>query len=260
VSIDLNGFTVRSTFTCTPAACAVGPGTPFGVFGRFEGFTLKNGSVVGFSSECVVADGVSRIENLHVRQCGLNGINVPNGSIVIGNHVDTVGFGGINFLVGGRGIVRGNDGREIEGGVATGGNRCDRNGCSPRGTRRYYLSPIAVPATTAPTICAVGYHMASGFELLDPTALEYATDRGATAADSGSGPLSTLEGRVRTGQAPSTTLNCSAWTSVNAMHNGTQLILASPASWSAASTQHAPWRAETARPCNVPARVWCIED
>jgi hypothetical protein len=102
--------------------------------------------------------------------------------------------------------------------------------------------------------------MASAFELLDPTGLEYAAGLGAAEADAGSGPVATLEGRVRTGGASTASHNCMAWTSTDAAHTGAHLILQAPVNWNFAGTQHSPWRAETTRPCNVPARVWCIED
>jgi hypothetical protein len=102
--------------------------------------------------------------------------------------------------------------------------------------------------------------MASAFELLDPGALEYASSLGVPATDGGTGPPAGVAGRVRTGQAPSTTLNCSAWTSADPAHTGTQLMLETPSDWNAAGTQHSPWQALTNAGCSSVGHVWCIED
>jgi hypothetical protein len=271
VSIDLNGFALRASFLCTPGSCAVGANDPAGVRAAGQGLILTDGVVSGFAGECIVALGPARVQRVYVHDCALNGINVAANSLVLDSQVERVGFGGIRFLLSSRGIVRGNDVSKVAtqvasgegiatGAVATGGNRCDDGSCSRRALRRFYLTVVTSLGAGASFICSPGFHMASAFELLDPSRLEYAGALGEPADDAGSGPVANFEGRVRTGLPASTTANCLAWTSFNAAHMGAQLILAPPASWNAAGTQHAPWRVETARPCSGDARVWCIED
>jgi hypothetical protein len=270
VSVDLNGFAIRSTFLCSSGSCAAGTGAPSGIVSLAESVSVRGGAVRGFAGDCIVSRGAAHLSGLWVRDCARNGIRVAAGSLVLENRVERVGTNGIAFDSAGLGIARGNEvsqtdlaslnGREIAGGVATGGNLCDEGGCSARGKRRFYLGASLLGSVLAPTACLAGFHMASAFELLDPGGLEYVSRFGVAAADGGSGPPAGLEGRVRTGQTASTVSNCSAWTSSNPAHTGTHLMLEPSANWNAAGSQHSPWRAVTGRACSQIARVWCIED
>ncbi len=128
--------------------------------------------------------------------------------------------------------------------------------------RRYYLTSSAVAANNALTACATGYHMASMWEIIDVSNLEYNSTLGLTLTDSGSGPPSVYQGWVRTGYntASSTTPgqgNCLAWTSTVATNYGTTVRL--PPDWTVAAAQSAPWEAD-AEACNVSTRVWCVGD
>jgi hypothetical protein len=140
---------------------------------------------------------------------------------------------------------------------------------APAFVRAFYLTRETVPANRAPTACALGYHMASRFELLDVSALAYDGSRGFTTSDAGSGPPMRGEPRgeppaagwIRTGGESRFTppaggggaaTNCAAWTTASHDALGTVAWLADgfgPAAW-----------AGSAEPCDAAFRVWCVQD
>jgi hypothetical protein len=137
---------------------------------------------------------------------------------------------------------------------------------SPAGMRRFYLTADPVPdATQAITACAPGYHMASLWEIVDPSHLRYDPDLGATAADSGQGPpvwvTTDYHGWVRTGNIASPLditglANCEAWTSSDAAEWGTTATL--PLYWGVGVEDVHVW--DVGRwPCSADLRVWCVE-
>ncbi|MBN1537611.1 MAG: hypothetical protein JW908_12815 [Anaerolineales bacterium] len=105
--------------------------------------------------------------------------------------------------------------------------------------------------------------MASMWEILDPTNLEYDSSLGWMTSDSGSGPPSAYYGWVRNGynNASSTNPgsgNCFSWTTGSDMYYGTRVRL--PTNWTTAAVQSAPWEAD-AEACNsTVTHVWCVED
>jgi hypothetical protein len=128
--------------------------------------------------------------------------------------------------------------------------------------RHYYLSLTAnVDGDEALTSCANGYHMASLWEILDPSNLVYNTSLGYNADDGGDGPSTSAWGWVRTG-ANNYTLdsvgqsNCGTWTSDSGSHYGTRINL--PLTWTSA-TDIGPWQVDT-DDCASDIRVWCVED
>lgn len=128
------------------------------------------------------------------------------------------------------------------------------------GLRQYYLTKVLKDGSQALTACASGYHMASMWEILDPSNLEYNTTLGYTNADSGQAPP-TYIGWVRTGYDADTgttpgQANCSVWTSSNGAAHGTSMKLASD--WSAAQNLHV-WNYNVTT-CDNHRLVWCIED
>jgi hypothetical protein len=128
--------------------------------------------------------------------------------------------------------------------------------------REYYLTYNSAPdATHALAACAGGYHMASLWEILDPSRLKYNTGLGAARDDSGQGPPAFLAGWVRTGDGSGNTstpgqANCNAWTSNDASHYGTYAQL--PSDWASAKNIHV-WQTN-ATLCSYSARVWCVQD
>ncbi len=128
------------------------------------------------------------------------------------------------------------------------------------GMRHYYLYYAVETATQALTACASGYHMASLWEMLDTSHLQYNAALGVFNGDSGSGPPTVWSGWVRTGFGSNngTTAgqaNCNAWTSTSG--DGTVVSL-SP-NWTTASPDIHIWTVSTSS-CGDPASVWCVED
>ena len=92
--------------------------------------------------------------------------------------------------------------------------------------RQFYLTQTTHTGAAALYACAPGYHMASMWEILDPSNLLYNVSRGATQDDSGDGPPNDLDGWVRTGNNASGagsagSANCDAWTSQFEEDDGT---------------------------------------
>ncbi len=135
--------------------------------------------------------------------------------------------------------------------------------------RAFYLTPNPYPGKAALTACAAGFHMASLWEIFDPSSLTYDTALGFTVDDSGSGPPSGVGGWIRTGFYSSSSqtpgqANCSLWTSVEG--SGTVVWLAGvwlfPAGAPEASNyifMTLPWIA-VAGSCTAGSRVWCVTD
>jgi hypothetical protein len=155
--------------------------------------------------------------------------------------------------------------------AAAGGCSLARSpGISGSGARRFYLTKAAVQGNQALTACARGFHMASRFELADPSLLAYDTVLGFTTDDSGAGPPSAAavydatgpSGWVRTGGgsqytdaggAPGSAFtNCAAWATRSPDAFGTVAFLTDRFGgplWDGGS-----------RRCNETLRVWCVED
>jgi hypothetical protein len=130
-----------------------------------------------------------------------------------------------------------------------------------KGPRRFYLTEATHNGAEALSACAVGYHMASLWEVFDTSNLRYDTDLGFTLGDSGFAPPIEL-GWIRTGNVPGIdsdpgSANCNAWTSAGGLDGGTIVRLA--ANWRVPSTIASPWNTDAAV-CAIPRRVWCVQD
>ena len=130
--------------------------------------------------------------------------------------------------------------------------------------RKFYLTKEFGDAVQAPAMCAAGYHMASMWEILDPTDLRYDSTLGKVQGDSGSGPPSDQHGWVRTGNVPNHSdsgpgdSNCDAYTSNQAGHFGTAAELTEH--WDTEVPEPVtPW-STVAGACSFPTQVWCVED
>jgi len=135
--------------------------------------------------------------------------------------------------------------------------------------RKYYLTQSKVTGSGALTACAPGYHMASLWEILDPSNLAYDTDLGFSRADSGAGPPTGSDGDgqgwVRTGWRTGPCgggailgvgeLNCEAWTTDSALGTVTWL----DPTWNNTFWDITVWEAELDI-CGGDHRVWCVED
>ncbi len=132
------------------------------------------------------------------------------------------------------------------------------------GERSFYVTEENFDGSQALAACVEGYHMASLWEMMDVTALSYATDlaEARVQSDQGMGPPAGWWGWVRTGNGASAVnaagqANCMAWTSNTAGDFGSLVRL--NASWATPRTAISPWQAQVWG-CNLHAPVWCVSD
>ena len=141
-------------------------------------------------------------------------------------------------------------------------------GAGTAGMRQYYLTANGnYLGSQASTACATGYHMASLWEILDPSNLRYNANLGYERLDAGMGPPTATPGWIRTGydshdgsnpaHGPGRP-NCSAWSSSSGGNYGTTVNL--PSEWLQADQQDVlVWDAGW-RQCSEVAPVWCVAD
>jgi hypothetical protein len=133
------------------------------------------------------------------------------------------------------------------------------------GQRKFYLTKTKHDGSQALTACAAGYHMASLWEIHDPSNMRYNTALGLTSPDSGSGPPTTVlsEGWIRTGRfnegSHAGGASCQEWTADGSGSElGTAVYLTDL--WATAPDQKiGPWHANQGT-CNFPRHVWCVQD
>lgn len=207
-----------------------------------------SGLTVGFAS---VIEGCSANGNL------AHGISLVSGTLrgstSIGNGLTGGDFGpSVSFA---SNVFEANVGGDVVGGHGSGGNVCGDGSCTSDGRKRYYLTDAIHSGAPALTACTAGFHMASLWEIANPTELSYDGRLGYELAD-GQGVSGTY-GWIRNGwfsytAAASPALsNCAAHTSSAAGDFGTTVGL----QWFA--TEH--WSTQSVS-CAAPERVWCVED
>jgi hypothetical protein len=127
--------------------------------------------------------------------------------------------------------------------------------------RKFYLTTTQHDGANALTACANDFHMASLWEIVDPSNLQYDTVLGTVAADSGSGPPSFPGGWIRTGGSSNSSTNCNVWSSNSPSHNGNIVILPDDSSfpWLESGVRVSPWLPGRGN-CSTPFRVWCVQD
>lgn len=135
------------------------------------------------------------------------------------------------------------------------------------GIRRVYLTGSLFQGDQALTACTEpGFHMASMWELLDPTRLDYAKEvpTATSTDDLGDGlPAGTFgAGFVRTGSTHASTAvigeaNCEAWSSASGA--GTLAKLTTQWANTSLASILQPWEFSLGS-CNGSLAVWCIED
>jgi hypothetical protein len=128
----------------------------------------------------------------------------------------------------------------------------------------FYLTQERVEGDQALAACAAGYHMASMWEILDPSNLRYDTALGVMDEDAGFGPPVSRFGWVRTGNNASTLEvegvgNCNAWTSNAADHRGTAVLLRGIWRPETSVSAISPWSA-AAGGCSAQLPVWCVQE
>ena len=129
--------------------------------------------------------------------------------------------------------------------------------------RQYYLAKwyTTYNGAQARDACEPGYHMASLWEILDPSALKYDASLGYQNDDSGQGPPAGYVGWVRTGWSSDNSStaglgNCNNWSSNSNSDYGTYVSL--PGDW-AAVQDIGVWDVDT-QTCDTTMLVWCVED
>ena len=149
-------------------------------------------------------------------------------------------------------------------------------GPSRGGLRRFYLTKDAVQGNRATSACGRGFHMASRFEILEPSVLDYDTTLGLTTDDSGSGPPSRSGeygspdpvGWIRTG-GPSkfhdggttpgaAAANCASWSTNGRDTFGAAAYLVDVLG--SVGGAPVPVWAGGSEPCERTFHVWCVED
>jgi len=129
--------------------------------------------------------------------------------------------------------------------------------------RQFYLTRTTHNGAQALSACARGYHMASLWEIHDPSNLRYDTELGLTRDDSGFGPPAAVLGWIRTGLFASDALapgeaNCNAWTEAGELQYGSAVTLIG--SWNSPEERViSPWVAEVTQ-CSGSRFVWCVQD
>ncbi len=269
VTIDLGGFAIQGVVNCSgvPVSTCAPAGAGIGVFAQ-GAVRVRNGFVTGMGSHGVYLGFVGSVEDVIVRKNGGNGIGGGDGISVRGVTANSNGLRGISLGI--ESVVTHSSaiGNRQGGIVVTGGvvseNAVARNGArsSAQGAKRYYVTGgAAANGSQALGVCDAGYHMASLFEILDPTALAYDETRGFVTGDSGEGPPSSAIGWVRTGRGSSNAAiagvgNCNGWTSANPSDQGTIVSLNS--SWPA--VPGIPGWIVLTRACDQTANVWCVSN
>jgi hypothetical protein len=144
------------------------------------------------------------------------------------------------------------------------------------GPGQYFLTDAVVVASDAPSSCGTGFHMASLYEILDPTPLSYAGSnllayQPPAPADLGSGPPSQVHGWVHTGYTASSVItstpgqaNCNGYTDGSSNNSGTRVRLKS--NWEFFQGGDiiysvAPWWDTDSQLCSdLTTHVWCVQD
>jgi hypothetical protein len=134
------------------------------------------------------------------------------------------------------------------------------------GMRQYYLTNNSSYLGSQPKdACASGYHMASLWEILDPSNLRYNVNLGYDREDVGMGPPSATFGWIRTGYESDDGsingaghANCSVWDSSSSGHYGTVVRL--PSDWANTAQQDISVWDVALRECSQAAPAWCVAD
>jgi hypothetical protein len=130
-------------------------------------------------------------------------------------------------------------------------------------SRQFYVTRDAVfTGAQALGACDPGYHMASLWEILDPSNLTYNSDKGFVAGDTGLGPAAGPAGWIRTGGSILTSTSpgyasCHAWTRGDSGDYGSTVWLGGI--WNGTVKAIGTWDAGIA-PCSTTQRVWCVQD
>lgn len=276
VVLDLNGFSISGGASCTQGDCPSGlAGGILSLSQTQHGHrtTVRNGVVRGFAGDCIRLGSQARIDDVLVSECGRRGIVVGAGSVSTFVRVSATGEDGIvmngsdppsiyaHSTVASSGLG-GSTSADVVGGRASAGSSCSDASCVSLPARRYYLTIGVFDGSEAMSACASGYHMASMWEILDPSNLRYDTSLGWTQLDSGLGPPNLTAGWIRTG-TPATFggaggESCNGYSTTAG--NGTAVNLSRAWDAAAASDPDIPAWSAFVSSCSSDRRVWCVED
>lgn len=111
------------------------------------------------------------------------------------------------------------------------------------------------PGNLAASACSAGFHLASLWEILDPSRLSYDRQLGVVDATAGAGPPSGNPAGGSYGWVRGGNQNCSNGSSTA----GSGYAVALESNWSANGPVTWPW-STAAFGCGASHPVWCVED
>jgi hypothetical protein len=216
----------------------------------------------------ITAGAASVIAGCTTTANGENGIELVSGSVTASTATQNAQLGG-NFGYGvsfGGNLFSGNL-RDVSLAHASAGNVCEDRSCTTDGRKRYYLTNFQTQGSydgaTAANACdsRPGFHMASLWEILDPSTLQYDFTFGEVVELGSEGPPTARHGWLRTsnegGNNGPGEANCNGATSSDSANLGTISYIARD--WGLGAQSTSPWIHQVV-PCNTAARVWCVED
>ncbi len=275
VDVDLNGFRIGG-----PPLAYRNPGTGHGVsVAPTAEANVSNGTIRGVGGSGVTGGPGTRVENVLIVGVGRSGVEGSVGYVGDATLAANVGYG-LDLDAGAttamaRTVIRGNnlgsfgtDGVVVE----LGGNGCEDSRCDSMGRKKFYLTTEFFRAFEAPGACDEGFHMASLFEMIDPSDLVYDVGRGTVQADSGLGPptgsLTLNLGWVRTGYSANRVGddgrgNCEAYADpMPGFSDVGSVVSLQP--FLGAARAVSPWSTSGGGPpdaeCYADNRVWCVQD
>jgi len=261
VTLDLGGFVISG-----PGTLGSGDGIAF-VLSMCCGdrATIVNGTIRDMGRYGINLRNDIRVDAVTAQGNGADGIKLDLRGMVTNSRSLNNNFSGLNLgdnSIYALNSLTDNALESVHGGAPSGGNYCDDGRCSTDGRRLFYLKPGALTGNQPLSACPSGFHMASRWEIFDPSALRY-SELGFSALDSGAGPPSQPGdwGWVRTGGegvgsgGTFPPANCDLWTSNRSDWNGLAIRLRRD--WR--GTDLGPWDAEN-QSCDTFNNVWCVQN
>ena len=263
VTIDLAGFAISGPNDCSSFPCTI-VSSGVGVKILARDVTVMNGLISGMGNSGILStQPLTRLESVRSIGNGIHGAQISSTSQVTRSLF--VGNGGQGLQLLGEDTIfmentmSGNFGAAVTGGVPVSGNHCDDGSCSHFVLRRVLISSTQNTGGEAPEQCPDGFHMASLFEVLDPTSFKWV---GSQFSDAGGGPPSGFPAWIRTGingaGIPITPgqANCELWDSNSSEKFGSVASLV----WDTDVTGDAfPWKLDIFS-CDTVRPTWCAED
>jgi hypothetical protein len=252
-TIDMAGFGIIFPGNgCSTEGCPQGSGDGIARNGSGRRITVLNGFVENAGRYGLLLSSYARVENVRVLGSGQDGIALSTGIVKNCQVEQSGGFGvssgsdtvlAYNILDGNNLLDAG--AQDLGGGQPTIGNICGDLSCGPAPQRRRFYLTLDVFNGSASNACRPGFHVASVYEVYDPTGLEY--ESGLGFPGDGEGPPDESRGWAYDGSGN----NCSNYTSSSGI--GRRLYL------SATSSTIGPWGSQELG-CSLTSRVWCVED